>query len=75
MALFYLWRTFNRLRRRVGSTGFGANPISWSDIDAFSRHSKFYLAPWEIEIIEELDDLYMTQQAKSQNGDSKTDKD
>lgn len=67
MALFYLWRTFNRIRRRKGGSGFGASPIEWPDIDAFIRNSKFNLAPWEIEIIEMLDDLYMAQQAKSQS--------
>jgi hypothetical protein len=72
MALFYLWRIFNRLRRRVGSNGFGANPITWPDIDAFCRHSRFYLVPWEIEILEMLDNVFLEQQSKSQAGDTTT---
>lgn len=65
MALNYLWRAFQRLHTRRGSNGFGPNPISWPEIDAFVRHSKFELAPWEIEIIETLDDLYRASQAHS----------
>jgi hypothetical protein len=75
MEFAYLWRAFNRIRRRVGSNGFGANPISWPDIDAFCRHSRFHLAPWEIEIIEMLDDLYLTEQAARRGGTSTTDQD
>lgn len=63
-ALAYLWRTYNRIRRRAAAGGFGPSPISWADIDAFTRHSRFALAPWEIEIVEQLDDLYMGEQAK-----------
>jgi len=58
-AMAYLWRIFNRLRRRVGGNGFGANPISWPDLDAFVRYSRINLAPWEIEVIEDLDDLFL----------------
>lgn len=65
-ALGYLWKAYNRLRRRVGSGGFGANPIAWGDIDAFTRHAQFRLMPWEIEIIEEIDDLYLKAQNSSQ---------
>lgn len=74
-AMFYLWQIFNRIRRRIGSSGFGANPITLGDIVDFIRLFRYPLAPWEIEIIEMLDDLYMVQQAKSQRGDSTTDKD
>ena len=56
--LRYLWRIFNRIRGRVGG-GFGLAPISWPDIDAFVRHSQMTLAPWEVEVIEALDDTYM----------------
>jgi hypothetical protein len=68
MGLLYLWQAYHRLRRRKGGSGFGASPIEWPDIDAFVRNSRFELAPWELEILEMLDDLYMTQQARSQSG-------
>lgn len=54
----YLWTAFLRLRKRA-SGGMGPSPISWADIDAFSRHSGLRLLPWEIETIEALDDLWL----------------
>lgn len=69
--LLYILHAFNRLRRRKSSTGFGAARIEWPDLDAFIRLSKLNLAPWEIEVIEDLDDIYMTVQAETANrGDS-----
>jgi hypothetical protein len=62
--MVYLWNAFCRLSARRGSNGFSVNPITWPDIDAFARHSKINLAPWEIRILEDLDDLYRSAQAK-----------
>jgi hypothetical protein len=56
-ALIYLWHAFCRLSARRGS-GFSVSPISWSDIDAFVRNAGMKLAPWEIRILEDIDDLY-----------------
>lgn len=64
MALLHVWAAFRRLSARRGSNGFGINPISWPDIDAYVRHSKMPLAPWEVRLIEELDDLFRIEQAK-----------
>lgn len=47
-----------RIRRRKGG-GFGLSPIEWPDIDAFVRNSQFNLAPWEIEVVEDLDDMFL----------------
>jgi len=64
--LRYLWITFQRLANRRASNGFGLNPISWADIDAFLRLTRLRLTPWEIEQIEMLDNLYRVEH--SQNG-------
>lgn len=74
IALDYLWTAFRRLARRRSSNGFGYNPISWGDIDAFVRHSKIVLAPWEIEIIEELDDIERSEMSKAMNAQSEQSK-
>jgi hypothetical protein len=66
MALAYLWRAYQRLRHRKGGSGFGASPLEWPDIEAFLRQGGMTLVPWEIALIEMLDDLYMNQQAKTQ---------
>ncbi len=60
----HLWSVYSRLRRRKGGTGFGASPIEWPDIHAFMSAAVYPLAPWEIEIIEDLDDAYLAEQAR-----------
>lgn len=57
------------MRRRKGGSGFGVSPIEWPDIDAFVRQSGVRFAPWEVEIIEALDDLYLAQAAKEKTED------
>lgn len=64
MPLLHVWSAFHRLSARRGCNGFGINPISWPDIDAFVRHSRIRLAPWEVRLIEQLDDLFRVEQAK-----------
>jgi hypothetical protein len=59
LSLDYLWSIYSRLRRRKGAGQFGPLPIEWPDIEAFCRIGKISLSPWEIEIIETLDDLYL----------------
>lgn len=58
-ALRYLWTAFVRIRRRNAGNGFGATPVTWADLDAYSRLSGMRLLPWEIEIIEQLDDALL----------------
>ena len=60
VALDYLWNAYNRIRRRKGGSMGRAGPIEWPDIDAFCRHSRLSLQAWEVEIIEDLDDLYLS---------------
>lgn len=65
MELSYLWKAFGRLSNRRGSNGFGAMPIGWSDIEAFSRLSRIQFHPWEIELIEDIDKLYLAPPAET----------
>lgn len=57
--LAYLWKAYNRIRARKGGGMAGVMPIEWPDIDAFVRNSRLFLAPWEVETIEELDNAYL----------------
>jgi hypothetical protein len=50
----------------------GPSPIEWPDIDAFMRRARVRLAPWEIELIEDLDDTYLA--AQSAEAKSKADR-
>lgn len=63
-ALAHIWFAYLRIRRRKGSAAMGASPIEWPDIDAFLKRSGVHLDHWEIEIVEELDDAYMAEQAR-----------
>jgi hypothetical protein len=63
------------MRRRKGGTGFGPSPIEWPDIDAFVRHARLDLTPWEVEIVEMLDDLYLAQVSKRSSAGGGNDKD
>lgn len=37
----------------------GAQPFSWPDLDAFLRQTGIRLGPWELDLIERLDDIYL----------------
>jgi hypothetical protein len=65
-ALGYLWDAYLRLRRRKGGGFAGPEPISWQDIDAFVRRSGLRLAPWEISLLEALDDIYLSPEPKTE---------
>jgi hypothetical protein len=58
----YLLHAYHRIRRRKAGSGFGPSPIEWPDIDAFCRFSRMTLVPWEVEIIEALDDVFLAAQ-------------
>lgn len=64
-AVAYLWTAFQRIRQRRGGNGFGPCPVEWTDIEAFSRLSGIRFAPWEVEIIEELDDLWLLEAGRN----------
>lgn len=55
----YLWSAFGRLSGRRRLSDVGALPIAWDEIDAFSRLTGAAFVPWEIEVIEMLDRLFL----------------
>jgi hypothetical protein len=65
-SLEYLWAAFCRLATRRTSNGYGPNLITYPEIDAFQRVTSIRLDPWEVEIIEMLDRMFITENAKSQ---------
>lgn len=60
--LGYLWRAYLRLRRRTPAGFNGPQPVEWPAIEAFAR--LFDFAPWEIELLEALDDIYLAPDPK-----------
>lgn len=63
--LLYLWTAYNRIRRRTGGSGFGLSPIEGADVESYERRYRLRFLPFENEILDELDDLYMAAQAKT----------
>jgi hypothetical protein len=57
--LMYLWQAYHRIRRRKGGNGFGVMPLEWPDIDGFNRLTGMAFAPWEVGMIERLDDAFL----------------
>lgn len=64
-ALDYLWRTYGRLRSRKAMGYAGPEPIQWIDMDAFVRRTGITLAPWEIELLEEIDNIYLSERTQA----------
>jgi hypothetical protein len=63
MELGYLWQAFLRMHNRR-TYSMSANPISWFELDAFIRHSGIGLAPWEVSLLEDIDNLWLAEQNK-----------
>lgn len=63
IALNFVWRAWVRLRRRKSGGFSGPNPIEWPDIDAFVRRTGTRLDPADIEMIEQIDDLFLSASA------------
>lgn len=61
--MLYLFNLYARLRRRLNGTGFGPSRLTYEALDAFCRFSQIRLAPWEVEVLEELDDKFLGVQA------------
>lgn len=56
----YLWGCWNELHEGRSSGGMSLNPISWADIEAYSRVLDERLEPWEARAIRAVDNAYMT---------------
>lgn len=53
----HVWRWFKELDRARTSTGFGVNPITWQEIDAWATRRKVDPSQWEIDALISLDSL------------------
>lgn len=66
MALSYVWQAWVRLRRRTPASFNGPNPITIEAIDAFIRRTGLRLDPRDVELIEDVDDLYLRKATEQQ---------
>lgn len=69
----HVWRWFLELRRRRSGSGFGANPISYAELEAWARLSGTRPSALEVGWIMDLDDAVMeaTAAAKPASGAKK----
>ena len=49
-----------------GSSGFGPNPLSWPDFDAWSRLMHVNLDKWELSALRKLDTAYLLSLVKKE---------
>lgn len=56
-----LWQSFIRLHKNRGSNGWSASRITDVDIDAARRVRGMTLEPWQVEIVNRADDLWLTE--------------
>ena len=62
-ALRYVWDWFVDLSNGRGSSGFGPNPLSWPDYDAWCRMMGIQLEKWEFAALRRLDATYLMSQS------------
>ena len=60
----YLWDWFCELDAARAGNGFGSNPITFVDLEAWSRLTGRRFRPWEVDVIRSLDMAVMTMRAK-----------
>jgi hypothetical protein len=63
--LEYLLGWFWEIRSAVGGSGFGANPISFSEIKAWCDLTDIELSPWEVFVLKRMDNEFLKISNKS----------
>lgn len=58
---------FDRLSSRRGHNGFGPALITYHDLAAFTAITGLRLSPWEVDIIEMLDELWLAEYFRSRS--------
>jgi hypothetical protein len=66
----YLWEWFQELNSQRTSNGFGQNPITFLDIQAWANLTKRFPLAWEVKAIRTMDSMWLSEIAK--NRDSQT---
>lgn len=61
------WRWFNDLSRTRTGTGYGPNPLSYAEIEAYARLYRWPLEPRHVDLILALDRAFLDHVARRQN--------
>lgn len=66
----YLWEWFQELNSQRTSNGFGQNPVTFLDIQAWATLTKRFPLSWEVQALRTMDSMWLSEIAK--NRDSQT---
>jgi len=58
-ALEWQWYTFCRISKRRQYGFNGPQPISYMELQSYERFMGFQFHPWEVDLLTDLDDLWM----------------
>ena len=64
--LEFIWRDFHELNNDRTSNGYTLNPISYTELDAWSRLTNKAVTAQEIDIIKQLDAVFLNHYQKQQ---------
>jgi hypothetical protein len=73
-SMYDVWRFFIELNNARGSNGFGVNPLSYVEIDAYFRLQQIVPEVWEVSTIKKLDNIALeayAEQAKKEQAKAK----
>lgn len=62
--LEYLWGWFSELQTARTSNGFGVNPITYGELQAWSHMTARDLDAWEVQLLKDLDLRYLASSAE-----------
>lgn len=60
----YLWNWFWEINETRSSNGFGMNPLTFLEIQAWSNLNMYWVRPWEVKTIKRMDAVLLEFQAE-----------
>jgi len=63
----YLFQVFQDLSAARGSNGFGVNPISYSEIQAYRQLTGVKLTYWDVKMLRRIDSIFLAATYKAQS--------
>lgn len=64
----HVWDHFLSIHRGRSYGINGPNPISFQDIESWSRLTGWKLSPWEVDAVKRLDVAYLSKNEESEDG-------
>ena len=59
-----VWMAFLELDAARGANGFGPNPLSYTEIDAWARLTGARLSAWEVSLLRDIDRVVIEKTAR-----------